>query len=289
MVLSTYFISHLINPFSTEKIIIHLRLVDFLVGFFLYFVTAIDYALIVGRMQITNPSTGARVVMNIFTCLGCFLGVTLVLFLWGFAKEIDWLIVALLIFAGSVMVKLAYEGLGYFKDSPGIWYPLRVLVVQGVTALHTLTQGLTFWIPELGSPSVARMALKELAKWSMLLPFIIGLDDFVGYMGAMTIYNVFSLLAGIYLADVVIDVLIFASPSLTKKLVESPLLSFLASLAFLYLMYKSYSEAFLLIARVPSQSARMGYIVFVVCVFAYLVGRWAHGRIKARALERAGI
>jgi len=175
MVLSVLFIKNLINPFSTEKILLQFRLVDFLVGFFLYFVTAIDYALIVGRMQITNPSLPARVVMNIFTCLGCFVGVTLVLFLWGFAKEVNWLIVILLIFAGSVMVKLAYEGLPYFQKDPHIWAPLRTLTVQVVSLLHRFTEGLTFWIPELGSPSVARMALKELAKWSFLLPSSLGL------------------------------------------------------------------------------------------------------------------
>lgn len=278
--LSTVFIQYFINPFSTEKIIVQLHLVDFLVGFFLYFVTAIDYALIVGRMQVNNPSISARVVMNIFTCLGCFFGVTLVLFLWGFAKEIDWLIIALLIFAGSVMVKLAYEGLEYFKDEKSIWFPVRKVVVSGVTSLHEVTRGLTFWIPELGSPSVAKMTLKELAKWSFLLPFIIGLDDFVGYMGAMTIYNVFSLLAGIYVADVLIDILIFASPALTKKLVESPIFSLLASLAFIYLMYKSYSEAVLLILHSSDQTSRIGYIVFVVCITAYLLGHWLHRKVR---------
>src|SRR3989344_4547208 len=122
---SHLFITQLINPIAVEPILIRLYPVDVAVGFFLYFVTAVDYALIVGRMQVANPGIKGRFLMNVFTCLGCFMGVSLVLFVWGFAKEIDWLIVVLLIFAGSVMVKLAYGSKEYFEHSERIWRPLR--------------------------------------------------------------------------------------------------------------------------------------------------------------------
>jgi hypothetical protein len=243
---SLFFIQYLINPYSTEKIRIELYPVDVAVGFFLYFVTAIDYALIVGRMQVANPGSKARLMMNICTCIGCFLGVTLVLFLWGYAKEVPWLIIPILIFAGSIMIRLAHQGIEYFKDAPSIPQVIRVWLVKLLKLLHSLTSIFTFWIPELASPKVKKMSIMSLAKWSLFLPFIIGLDDLVGYMGAMTIYNVFSLLTGIYLADILIDVLIFISPSLTKKLVENAILSVIAALAFLFLAYKSYSEAGLL-------------------------------------------
>lgn len=242
--LTHMFIEGFINPFSSEKIEIKLHLFDVFVGFFLYFVTAIDYALIVGRMQVNNPGAKARVIMNVGTCIGCFVGVSLVLFLWGFAKEIPALIVALLIFAGSVMIKLAYEGIEYFEDAKEIPSVLRKVVVTLLKVLHAVTTIFTFWIPDLGSPNVIRMSSMSLAKWSFFLPFIIGLDDLVGYMGAMTIYNVFSLLFGIYLADILIDILIFISPAFTKRLVQNAVLSLVAAFAFLYLGYKSYSEAF---------------------------------------------
>ncbi len=241
------FIQYLINPLSLEKIRIELHLFDTAVGFFLYFVTAVDYALIVGRMQVSNPGSKARLVMNICTCVGCFVGVTLVLFLWGFAKEVPWLIIPILIFAGSVMVKLAYESIEYFEHEPKIPRVIRIILIRGLDLLHFVTHIFTFWIPELGSPSVKRMSAVSLAKWSFFLPFIIGLDDLVGYMGAMTIYNVFSLLFGIYLADILIDILIFISPQMTKKLVENALLSVLAAGAFLFLAYKSYSETFIIL------------------------------------------
>lgn len=247
LALSYLFIVKLINPWSTEAIRIELHTFDVLVGFFLYFVTAVDYALIVGRMQVNNPGAKARVIMNVGTCLGCFVGVSLVLFLWGFAKEVPALIVALLIFAGSVMIKLAYEGREYFESAPQVPSVVRTLMVRLLHVLHALTAMFTFWIPDLGSPNVVRMSAVNLAKWSFFLPFIIGLDDLVGYMGAMTIYNVFSLLFGIYLADILIDILIFVSPTFTKRLVENAYLSLLAAFAFLYLGYKSYSEAFLLL------------------------------------------
>ncbi len=238
-------IQYFINPFSVEKIRIKLHLFDTLVGFFLYFVTAVDYALIIGRMQVANPGSKARVVMNICTCVGCFFGVTLVLFLWGFAKEIPWLIIPILLFAGSVMLKLAFEGKEYFEESASIPFFIRKGTTKVLNLFHYFSTIFTFWIPELGSPKVKRMTALNLAKWSFFLPFIIGLDDLVGYMGAMTIYNVFSLLFGIYLADILIDILIFISPAFTKKMVENASLSLLAAFAFLYLAYKSYSEAFI--------------------------------------------
>jgi hypothetical protein len=245
--ISYLFIEFLINPFSTEKIQIVLHPFDTFVGFFLYFVTAIDYAMIVGRMQISNPGTKARFVMNVGTCVGCFFGVSLVLFLWGFAKEIAWLIIPILFFAGSVMVKLAFQGTEYFKGRKEIPAIIRTVTVQLLDFAHYVTTIFTFWIPELASPKVKRMSMVHLASWSLFLPFIIGLDDLVGYMGAMTIYNVFSLLFGIYLADILIDILIFVSPSFTKKMVENSYLSLLAAFAFIYLAYKSYSEGLLLL------------------------------------------
>lgn len=247
MLVSVFFINNFINPFSTEKIELKLHLVDVLVGFFLYFITAIDYALIVGRMQITNTGSKARVIMNIFTCVGCFVGVSLVLFLWGFAKEIPLVIIPILIFAGSVMVKLAFEGTEYYEADKKIPQVVRTLTTKLLNAAHYVTSMFTFWIPELGSPKVEKMPGLQLAKWSFFLPFIIGLDDLIGYMGAMTIYNVFSLLFGIYLADILIDILIFVSPKLTKKLVENAILSLLAAYAFIYLGYKSFSEAGILL------------------------------------------
>lgn len=270
------FITYLINPFSHDRIPIHLFLFDMAVGFFLYFITAVDYALIIGRMQVENTGIRARFTMNVFTCLGCFAGVSFILFIWGFAKEISWLIIALLIFAGCVMVKLAYEGMEYFKDSKKIWYPLRVFTVNMITVFHNITQALTFWIPELASPDVKKMKLSKLALWSFLLPFIIGIDDFVGYMGAMTIYNVFSLIFGIYLADVVIDILIFISPNFTKKMVQSALLSFLATYAFLYLMYKSFSEAGITLTELAHDSLHTALLVGVTCILFYIIGRIAH-------------
>lgn len=222
-ILITYFIIHrILNPVSSQNILIRLYPVDVMVGFFLYFVTAIDYALIVGRMQVANTGAKARIIMNVFTCIGCFVGVTLVLFLWGFAKELPWLIIPLLIFAGSVMIKLAYEGCDYFAEAKTIHKSIRTFTLTLLRIMYYPARVLTFWIPELGSPNVSKMSNKSLMMWSFFLPFIIGTDDLVGYMGAMTIYNAFSLVFGIYLADIVIDILIFVSPSFTKKLVQNP-------------------------------------------------------------------
>jgi len=276
------FMDKVINPSIAVPIVLKLSLRDVAVGFFLYFVTAIDYALIVGRMQTSNPGSKARLVMNILTCVGCYIGVTMVLFLWGFAKDITVLIVPILIFAGSVMIKLAYEGTEYFEESKQIPKFFRIGTKKALEIMYYPTRIFTFWMPELGKPTVKKMKLWDLAKWSFLLPFLIGLDDLIGYMGAMTIYNAFGLIFGIYIADILIDLLIFISPDFTKKIVESPLLSILAAYAFIYLAYKSYSESFMMLHEqfhITSIEAIGGIIVFVLGV---VLVDWIVGRITKR-------
>lgn len=270
IVTSYFFISSFINPFSVEKVVMELRPTDIIVGFFLYFVTAIDYALIVGRMQVINNDAKSRFAMNIGTCLGCYFGVTIVLFLWGFAKEIPIFIIPLLFFAASVMVKLAYEGHEYFIRDEKIPGFVRFFLFNLLKLLFIPAKILTFWMPDLGSPKTEKLSFWKLLKWSLILPFIIGIDDLVGYMGAMTIYNVYGLLFGIYLADIIIDILIFVSPGITKKLVENSILSIFAALAFLYLGYKSFTESLELLIRAYNFSQNsvfiygIGIIVFII-------------------------
>jgi hypothetical protein len=275
---TNYFVDHLINPFNLKQISRVIGIKDVLVGFFLYFVTAIDYALIVGRMSVTNQGFKARFVMNVFTCIGCFVGVTGILFLWGYAKEFAAFIVPLLIFAGSVMIKLAYEGHEYFLEAKSIPTVLRKGTFFILQHLYKITRVFTFWMPELGSPKVTKMSIGKLAQWSFFLPFIIGVDDLVGYMGAMTIYNAYGLIIGIYLADILIDILIFVSPKMTKKLVENAFLSLLAAWAFLYLGYKSYSEVWL----VAEETWHVASWEVVAIVIALIVGVVVVDEIKIR-------
>jgi hypothetical protein len=270
---TTYeFLQKLINPYTQNDVQIILNIKDISVGFFLYFVTAIDYALIIGRMQVTNTGARARFVMNVFTCLGCFVGVSLVLFLWSFTREVPLLIIPILIFAGGVMIKLAYEGIGYFEHANYIPEFIRVITIKFLELAHNITKVFTFWIPELGAPKTTSMNMMSLAKWAFLLPFIIGIDDLVGYMGAMTIYNAFGLIFGIYLADIFIDILIFVSPKLTKQLVENALLSLMAAYAFIYLAYKSYSETFHYLEEYYHASIVQLAVIVAVFILTVLIG-----------------
>ena len=80
---------------------------------------------------------------------------------------------------------------------------------------------------------------------------------------------VFGLLVGIYIADIVIDILIFISPTLTSKLVQSSVLSFFATIAFLYLAYKSFFEAFDILHS--HYQIRGNQILIDICMFIVFV------------------
>jgi len=292
---SHFFIDSIINPLSSEKILYKLYPVDIAVGFFLYFVTAIDYALVVGRMQTKNNDSRSRFVMNVFTCVGGFVGVSSVLFLWGLGKEITLFIIPLLLFAGSVMIKLAYEGHEYFVEAESIPQFIRTALMKILNVLYYPARFMTFWMPEIGTPSIEKLSVRELIKWSFIIPFIVGLDDLIGYMGAMTIYNVASLLVGIYFADVFIDILIFVSPAKTKKLVENALLSILAAVAFLYLAYKSFSESLILASEhfhtslLSLISLLVGVIaiVFIVDSIKFTLGERIVEHVRGRFISRS--
>ncbi len=258
-------IKFLINPYVSNDPVLEIHFVDFVWGFILYFITAVDYAILVGRIQVKNPGIKARFIMNIFTCLGGYIGVELVLLMWGHFKEIDLLIIPILFFAGNVMIRLAHEGHEYYTEDKEIPTFFKNFLYNLVKFFYPFAKFFTFWMPYV-TPKAEKFSSWKLAYLSFILPFLIGLDDLVGYFGAMTIFNAFGLVSGILFADVFIDILLFTKPKFTTKVVQNGIVAVLGTLAFLYLGYKSFSEMVHIL-----EDFNFGNFVLIIIVGLFIV------------------
>lgn len=75
------------------------------------------------------------------------------------------------------------------------------------------------------------------------IPFILGLDDFAGYIPLFSIVNVFGLATGVFIGHMLLNIALFSSPKITIQIVKNPILSFLGSLAFVDLALLGLVEA----------------------------------------------
>jgi hypothetical protein len=79
-------------------------------------------------------------------------------------------------------------------------------------------QGLHFW-PLLG--------------FAFTVPFVLGLDDFAGYVPVFNVVNVFGFSVGVVIGHMLLNVLLYLSPSVTIRVVKNPIISVVGSLAFI--------------------------------------------------------
>ena len=81
-------------------------------------------------------------------------------------------------------------------------------------------QNLTFW---------------GLLGTSFVIPFILGLDDFAGYVPLFKVINVFGFGIGVFFGHCVLNILLFISPERTIAVVKNPFISFFGSIIFISL------------------------------------------------------
>ena len=74
-----------------------------------------------------------------------------------------------------------------------------------------------------------------LFSFSFTVPFVLGLDDFAGYVPLFNVVNVFGFAIGVFAGHMVLNALLFISPDRTIKAVKNPLIAFLGSIAFVLL------------------------------------------------------
>lgn len=234
-----YAVIYFLNQFPTsEKISLSLHWADILVGGTIYLKTSVDFAIFMGRLMNTNPGWKNRVAIEIGTALGNALGTIAVLILWTFFKEVHWLLAIMIFLAALVLFELAYAGLEHFEDwekANGLKSGLYGILNSVLSTIVRITKPVTSKIlPDLGAKLKGGSALpwKKLLLFSFTIPFILGLDDFAGYVPLFNVVNVLGFSVGVMAAHTLLNIALFINPEKTTELVRNAWVSFLGTLAF---------------------------------------------------------
>ena len=238
----TFGLLHILNSLDIVTIKIPLAFIwtQFFLGIFIYLKTSVDYALFVGGLMEKNPGIPNRIAMNVGTQVGCFLGVTAIVILWVFFKEIHWLMAILLIVAGNILIGLGDGSQEHFETLPTVFRkPLEVFFKLA----RPIVKLFTFFMPHSEMKPIS-MSTKALFFVSGIIPFALGADDLAGYMVLMAPINIFSLLLGIYFGDAIIDIALFSNPKITVRIVKNKWVSYFGALFFIGLGILSIIHAF---------------------------------------------
>lgn len=215
-----------------EKIQLVLIPFDILVGMTIYLKTSVDFALFMGNLMHTNPGWKKRIAIEIGTALGNCIGTLLVLVVWFFFKEAPILMIVMIIVAALVLFKLAEDGFEKITDMNDRVNKLLRFPVLYLKKVNSFSKPLiTHILPETGMHA-KELTFTKLLFFSITVPFVLGLDDFAGYIPLFSIINVLSFVIGVFLAHTLLNIGLFANPKLTIKITKHPIVVIIGSSAF---------------------------------------------------------
>lgn len=235
----------LLNNWIDKKIVIQIRPVDVLVGATVYLKTAIDFVIFIGQLMSKNQGLKGRIGIEIGTALGNGIGTMLILLIWAFFQEVDWLLAIMIIIAGLVLLRLAQDTLVHAKNHRRRMDIIADGFGRFLSVINKVTEPvLSRIVPSQSIRVEHKKTLIALLAMAFTVPFILGLDDFAGYVPLFSIVNVFGFSVGAMLAHMVLNMSLYISPNRTIAAVKNPVLSLLGSVAFVGLAAWGFIEAF---------------------------------------------
>lgn len=90
---------------------------------------------------------------------------------------------------------------------------------------------------------------KSLIWASFTIPFILGLDDFAGYVPLFSTVKVFGFGLGVFLGHFILNFLLFLNPNWTMRFIKNSLIAILGSIAFILLGFWGIWEVIHLLAK----------------------------------------
>lgn len=226
-----------LNWFTREDIYPQIRIGDVLLGLTIYLKTAVDFAIFIARLMDANGGWRSRVAIELGTAVGNFAGTGAILLLWDVFREVEVLLALMILIASLVLFRLAEDGLEHAKSDDKKypdWFQGAVnnleLALSKVNA--SVAPILKYVIPHTKMGSRAGLRFWPLFVFSFTVPFILGLDDFAGYVPLFNIVNVYGFAVGVILGHMILNVLLYLSPKRTVRIVKNPIISFLGSVVF---------------------------------------------------------
>jgi hypothetical protein len=225
-------------PLNGPKISTVINPVDVLVGLTIYLKTSIDFALLIGILMQKYPGLKNRYMIEIGTAVGNALGTSIVLAIWVLFKEVSILLGIMVLLASLVLFEMAHSSLEHVHEEN----TLRGIRLRFVYSLEKLLAPILFVITPVLSkvmPSVTMNSeTKAKSAWGLFItaftiPFILGLDDFAGYVPLFQAVNVFGFGIGVFAGHCILNILLFINPEATVRVIKNPNIAILGSLAFI--------------------------------------------------------
>ncbi|HVF69098.1 MAG TPA: hypothetical protein VNA13_00890 [Xanthomonadales bacterium] len=238
-----------LNIFTPTDILTRVLWTDVLIGLTIYLKTSVDFAIFIGNLMAAYPGWKNRISIEIGTAVGNALGTIIILAIWDFFKEVKILLAAMILIAALVLLKLAEESLSHVNDQEvGAKERLLRTAKRIETILYPINKflhgGLKYIMPNLSMKPKANLTFWGLLGTSFTIPFILGLDDFAGYVPVFNIVNVFGFSIGVIVGHMILNIFLFISPNNTIKAVKNPVVSVVGSLAFIGLALWGFYEVF---------------------------------------------
>lgn|GEM_PF-575600 len=237
---------------SRQKISTQLNIADILVGLTIYLKTSIDFAIFIGRLMTKYPGWKNRIMIEIGTALGNIAGTLAILLFWDVFREVKVVMALMIVIAALVLLRMAEEGLEHVKDETGKYkisfWGVEVVLEKVLSSWNGLVAPvLNKVIPKTDIKEGSKKGIWALFVLAFTIPFILGLDDFAGYIPLFNVVNVFGFATGVFLGHMMLNIALFLSPTTTIRLVKNPIISFLGSIAFIGLALWGIFEAVKLI------------------------------------------
>jgi len=233
-------------------IILDFRRREVLFGIIVYLKTAVDFAIFIGNLMHTNPGWKKRIAIELGTAIGNGLGTFLILILWTIFKAIPVLMIIMIFIAAVVLLRMAQESFEEFLKQKHSFIKLKMpvsLLQDQLNFVNRLFRPiLQFFVPNLNLTKSKKLSFANLIVFSLAIPFVLGLDDFAGYIPLFTLINVFGFSIGILLGHMLLTIGLFAFPKVTVSVVKHPFVLIIGGLAFIILgIYGFYESAVILL------------------------------------------
>jgi hypothetical protein len=239
-----------LNHVTSEKISLGVHWPDILIGATIYLKTAIDFAIFIARLMAKNPGLKGRIGIEVGTALGNGVGTMAILLVWAFFREVNWLLAIMVFVAALVLVRLAQDTLVHtdVEVRNNRFEKITNHFEKALNAFNKVTKPLLSRIVPSQSLEVKhKKAFISLLIMAFTVPFILGLDDFAGYVPIFDLVNVFGFIIGVLLGHMILNIALYISPNKTIKAVKNPIIALLGSVAFILLAGWGFIEAFKLL------------------------------------------
>ena len=222
-----FIVIHVLNLFPIrEKIHPELRVQDIVIGLTIYLKTSIDFAIFIGLLMHTHPGWKSRISIELGTAVGNALGTVLVLIIWNFFREVPLLMVLMIFTASCVLFAMAEESLSEFLEqysgTSRFQAPMSYVNTYLGAFNRVFRPFLKLFIPHLSVANQKHRGFFSLFIFALTIPFVLGLDDFAGYIPLFSVVNVFGFSVGIFLGHMILNLGLFMSPKTTTLVVKNP-------------------------------------------------------------------